>query len=184
MPKRVTERADVLPALTEVFRDYGFDGASLTLIGQRTKLGKGSLYHFFPGGKEEMASAVLDEIGAWFETHVFTPLRDEPDPRRGIARMLETVDMYFRSGQRVCLVGVFALGEVRDRFATQIHGYFARWRDALRAALIRMGRDETAAAGLAEDTLVAIQGGLVMARSLDDPGAFQRTLQRVKERLK
>jgi hypothetical protein len=29
-------------------------------------LGKGSLYHFFPGGKEDMAKAVLDEVAVWF----------------------------------------------------------------------------------------------------------------------
>ena len=62
MPRLVTERADTLPALAVVFRECGYDGASLALIGQHTRLGKGSLYHFFPGGKEEMADAVLGEM--------------------------------------------------------------------------------------------------------------------------
>ena len=60
MPGTVAERADALPALGEVFREHGFEGASLALIGERTGLGKGSLYHFFPGGKEEMAAAVTE----------------------------------------------------------------------------------------------------------------------------
>ena len=63
MPRVISERADALPALAEVFREHGFEGASLSLISERTGLGKGSLYHFFPGGKEEMAAAVLDDIG-------------------------------------------------------------------------------------------------------------------------
>nr|WP_283949711.1 TetR/AcrR family transcriptional regulator [Limobrevibacterium gyesilva] len=172
-----------MPALTEVFREHGFEGASLALIGQRTNLGKGSLYHFFPGGKEEMASAVLGEIGAWFETSVFKPLRDENDPRRAIGRMFEAVDTYFRSGQRVCLVGAFALGDARDRFAAQIHAYFAVWNDALRGALVRAGRDEETARTLAEEVLAAIQGSLVLARALNDPGSFQRALERLKARL-
>src|SRR3954469_22668198 len=62
MAKTVAERAAVLPVLGEVFREHGFEGASLSLIGERTGLGKGSLYLFFPGGKEEMATAVLAEI--------------------------------------------------------------------------------------------------------------------------
>ena len=48
-----------------------------------TGLGKGSLYHLFPGGKAEMAAAVLAEIDAWFEAAVFAPLRDRPDTRQG-----------------------------------------------------------------------------------------------------
>ena len=50
MAKPVSERADLLPLISEVFRSHGYEGATLTLIGKATGLGKGSLYHFFPGG--------------------------------------------------------------------------------------------------------------------------------------
>lgn len=183
MAKIVSERADVLPALAEVFREHGFEGASLSLIGQRTKLGKGSLYHFFPGGKEEMASAVLDEIDDWFKTNVFKPLREVADPRCAIAGMLQSVDDYFRSGRRVCLIGAFALGDARDRFAKQIRSYFAAWNNALAEALMRLGKDDESARSLAEETLAAIQGGLVLARALNDPRVFQRMLVHLKARL-
>jgi AcrR family transcriptional regulator len=56
------ERADVVPLLAEIFRELGFEGATLSRITERTGIGKGSLYHFFPGGKEEMAAAVLAEV--------------------------------------------------------------------------------------------------------------------------
>ncbi|HKX35432.1 MAG TPA: TetR/AcrR family transcriptional regulator, partial [Rhizorhapis sp.] len=52
MAKTVKERSDIIPVLGEVFREHGFEGASLAIISARTGLGKGSLYHFFPGGKE------------------------------------------------------------------------------------------------------------------------------------
>ena len=45
------ERADVIPLIAEVFREFGFEGTSLSRITEKTALGKGSLYHFFPGGK-------------------------------------------------------------------------------------------------------------------------------------
>jgi AcrR family transcriptional regulator len=178
----VAERADVLPALAEVFREHGFEGASLALIGERTGLGKGSLYHFFPGGKEEMAAAVLAEIDGWFEQHIFQPLREE-DPRRAVPEMIRAVDGYFRSGRRVCLVGALALGDVRDRFGAAIRGYFAAWTDALAQALERAGRDEAVARDRAEDAVAAIQGALVLARALDDPAAFRRSLARIEARL-
>jgi len=179
----VAERADVLPALGELFREHGYDGASLSLIVARTGLGKGSLYHFFPGGKAEMAEAVLAEIAAWFESRVFAPLRAEPDPRRAVAGMLEAVDEYFRSGRRVCLVGAFALGDARDRFAAPIAGYFSDWRQALASALERSGRTRDDAESLAEEAVGAIQGALVLARAEGDPAAFGRTLERLRARL-
>lgn len=179
----VAERADVLPVLGEVFREHGFEGASLSIIGERTGLGKGSLYHFFPGGKEEMAASVLAEIDGWFETRIFRPLRTEKDAARAVATMIKAVEDYFRSGQRVCLVGALALNDSRDLFARQIRSYFARWNDALAAALMRAGHPRREAKALAEETLAAIQGSLVLARAMRDPTLFTRALARVKARL-
>ena len=176
MARPVAERADILPILAELFREHGYEGASLSLITERTGLGKGSLYHFFPGGKEEMAAAVLAEIDGWFEANIFRPLREATDPLEAVTATLDATEEYFRSGRRVCLVGVFALSDTRDRFALAISGYFAGWRDALTDALVRAGQP----ADLAEEILAALQGGLVLARALDDPGTFQRAVARSK----
>ena len=181
--KTVHQRADVLPALGEVFREHGFEGASLALIGARTGLGKGSLYHFFPGGKEEMAEAVLAEIDAWFAREIFAPLRGAKDAGKAIAAMLAATDGYFRSGRRVCLIGAFALGDVRDRFARRVDGYFAAWQEALAAALRRLGHRKSAAAALSEEAVAGIQGALVLARARNDPDIFRRSLRRLGERL-
>jgi AcrR family transcriptional regulator len=183
VPRTIAERADTLPALGEVFREHGFEGASLSVIGERTGLGKGSLYHFFPGGKEEMAGAVLAEIDAWFEANIFAPLREDAGAARAIGRMFKAVDAYFRSGRRVCLVGALALTDSRDLFARRIRGYFADWTEALADALIRAGHGRRRAHALAEETVAAIQGALVLARAMHDPALFQRALARTKRRL-
>jgi TetR/AcrR family transcriptional regulator, lmrAB and yxaGH operons repressor len=183
MAKIVSERADLLPAMAEVFREHGFEGASIALITERTGLGKGSLYHFFPGGKEEMAAAVLGEIEAWFTTHIFAPLQWDSDAASAIDRMFQAVIEYFDSGRRVCLVGAFALATSRDRFAKPVLSYFRMWKEALAAALVRIGHDKSAAEQRSEEALAVIQGSLVLARALDDRMVFARSMKRLKERL-
>ena len=183
MARTMVERGDVIPLLAEVFRTYGFEGASLARITEGTKLGKGSIYNFFPGGKDEMADAVLAEIDGWFREQVFQPLRGADDAALGIAQMFEAVGRYFLSGRKVCLVGVFALGFERDRFAVKVQGYFAEWVDALAAALARTGRDTAGALALAEDAVGGIQGALVLARAADEPQLFMRALERLQRRL-
>ncbi len=182
MPQRA-DRKEILAALAEVFREHGFEGASLSLISEATGLGKGSLYNYFPGGKEEMAATVLAEIDLWFETHIFKPLREEKEPQRAIDHMLQAVDAYFRSGRRLCLVGVLALGDSRDHFAQQVSGYFSAWMLALAAALTRAGQDGETANALAEEAVAEIQGALILARAMPASGAFQRALDRLKSRL-
>jgi AcrR family transcriptional regulator len=179
---RIADRDKLIAALGEIFRERGFEGASLSVITERTGLGKGSLYHFFPGGKAEMAQVVLDEVSAWFEKHVFVPLRESADPAAGIAHMFNAVIRFFRSGRRVCLVGTFALDDTRDRFATEIRTYFSAWTEALAAALARDGFDVEAARAMAEDVVAGIQGALVLARSQQEPAVFTRAITRLHQR--
>ena len=183
MARVIAERSDVLPLLTEIFRTYGYEGASLARIGASTGLGKGSLYHFFPVGKDEMAAAVLAHIDLWFQQNVYAPLRETSDPRRGIVHMFRETRRYFLSGQKVCLIGVFALGNERDRFALAVKSYFVDWAVALAGALERDGRDAAAAMALSEDVVGGIQGALVLARAMDKPRLFVSALARMEKRL-
>jgi len=176
-------RAGILSQLGEVFRVHGYEGASLSLITQATGLGKGSLYHLFPGGKEQMAAEVLAEIDAWFRENVFTPLIECADARQGVEQMFVSVERYFLSGRRVCLVGVFALGAARDTFGKSVRGYFKAWAEALTTTLRRLGRSPADAAARAEDILLGIQGALVLARANGDPAIFARALQRLRKRV-
>lgn len=182
MAHKTAERGDVIPILAEIFREYGFAGASLSEITKRTGLGKGSLYHFFPNGKDEMAKAVLDDVAGWFETNIFMPLRESEDPTAGIDHMFKAVIRFFYSGRRICLVGTFALDDTRDRFASEIQSYFAAWTRVLAAALKRSGFDTKVARATAEDVVAGIQGALVLARAQDDLCVFTRAMKRLHQR--
>lgn len=182
MTRTVFEKADVVPLVAEVFRELGYEGASMSSITARTSLSKGSLYHFFPGGKEEMAREILAHVDAWFVREVFEPLERE-EPRSAIAHMWRSVGTYFQSGRRVCLIGAFALDETRDRFAEPIRAYFRRWIAALKAALVRGGVKPASAGQLAEDVVAGIQGALTLVRALDDDAIFGRSLARLKRRI-
>ena len=183
MARYINGRSDLLPILTEIFREYGFDGASLSVLSKQTGLGKGSLYHFFPGGKEEMASAVLADIDAWFATHIFAPLYQAPTTQAGVRQMLEAVERYFHSGQRMCLMGVFALGSDKEQFAVQVNRYFTAWVDALADALARSPAHAKMAREAAQDAVGSIQGALILARGLGQPALFTEALRRLERRL-
>lgn len=180
--RAVFERPDTIPLIAEVFRELGYEGASFSRITERTGLSKGSLYHFFPEGKEQMAAEVLAHIDAWFEANVFAPLGRD-DPREAIAQMWRAVLDYFHSGRRVCLVGVFAMDETRDVFSDAIRTYFQRWIKVLKQALVRAGVNKTRAQDLAEECVAGIQGGLVIARATGDAAAFVRTVRRLAARV-
>jgi hypothetical protein len=68
-------------------------------------------------------------------------------------------------------------------FAVQVHDYFERWNDALSRLLARSGLNARTARRRSTDALLSIQGALVLARALDDPGIFRRALSDVSARL-
>ncbi|MBN9595085.1 MAG: TetR/AcrR family transcriptional regulator [Afipia sp.] len=183
MAKREAARDDILAALAEVFRAHGYEGTTLSLITEATGLGKGSLYNLFPGGKEQMANEVLAAIDLWFNEKIYTPLRTAADPAKGIADMYAATSDYFHSGQRVCLVGVVALGASRDLFGEKVKVYFAGWVDALAAALRHLGYGNVEARRKSEQAVLEIQGALVLARAFDDPKVFLRALKESERRL-
>ncbi len=177
MARLVYERADLLPVLGEIFREYGYEGTSLALITGRTGLGKGSLYNFFPGGKSQMAQAVLGDIQAWFAQEIFQPLEEGG----GLEPMFDRVEAYFCQGRRVCLMGTFALTETRDRFAQQLSVYFERWEAVLVTYFTRRGETEKLARQKAVDILIGIQGGLTLSRARNDPEYFRQGLKHLRE---
>ena len=180
MARLVAEREDVVEELGEIFRKHGFEGTSISLITAQTKLGKGSLYHFFPGGKDEMAEAVLTHIRLWFEQHIFWPL-EARDPVAGIESMFSETEIYFHSGQRICLVGAFALDQTRDRFAEVVNGYFTRWISCLAGALVRNGMEEGDARRKAVLVVSGIQGAIILARATNDKQHFADILADLKK---
>ena len=57
-------RTRILTATGELFRRQGYNGTSLSQVSTAAPATIGSIYHFFPGGKEALAAAVIDSTGS------------------------------------------------------------------------------------------------------------------------
>lgn len=183
MARTVLDRSDAVRALAGVFRKRGFEGGSLSVIQQETGLGRGSLYHFFPEGKTDMARAVLDQVSEWFEERIFTPLRTTDDATKAVEAMSQEVADYFASRESVCLFAAIAMGQEKDTFAEAVRTYFTDWVDALAGALRRGGLPAQQAADRALDAVATIQGGLIVARAYDDYPTFVQIVDRTTQHL-
>lgn len=60
--ERLTRRNAMLAAASEAFAEKGFAEATLEEIAQRAEFGKGTLYNYFPGGKQEILLAVFGQL--------------------------------------------------------------------------------------------------------------------------
>jgi len=60
--ERLQRRDMILRASCALFAEKGFAGTSLDEIATRAEFGKGTLYNYFPGGKEEILLAIFQEL--------------------------------------------------------------------------------------------------------------------------
>lgn len=176
-------REEVIARLVPVFRQCGYEGATLAKLSESTALGRASLYHHFPSGKREMAAAVLNYMNQWLESSVLEPLRQGGKPAERICAMSTNLYKFYNSGKDACLLAVLTLGESRDLFHTQIRKALNTWIETLSQVLVEAGIEPNCARSRAEDAILKIQGSLVLARGLDDTKLFERVLKCLVEDL-
>lgn len=176
-------KQEAIPLLVDVFRQYGYEGATLSRLSKATGLGKASLYHYFPNGKEEMAEAVLKHVNGWLEENILALLRTGCQPTERIRAMSKAVDQLYCHGEHACLLAVLSLGKSHDLFQDQIQQALNAWIDAIAQVLIGAGTNPAQARIRAEDAILQIQGALVLARGLDNTAPFQRVLKRLSDNL-
>lgn len=172
-----------VPCLLRLFRQYGYDGATLSKISEATGLGKASLYHHFPGGKDEMVEAVLNYLESWLEQNILQPLASSGDAPTRLRQMCDRLNDLYEGGQQPCLFAILLLGSATDVFHDKLKALFRAWIDAIAAVLIESGMDEKLAQQRGEDAAIAIQGSLILSQGLDNPVPFQRVIQHLPEEL-
>jgi TetR/AcrR family transcriptional regulator, lmrAB and yxaGH operons repressor len=174
MPAR-RSRQQVIPAIRDVFRRRGYDGASLAAISKATGLGRASLYHHFPGGKDEMAEAALEDVAAIIDGRIVATLRrrEEP-PAKRLAAMAAELVRFHEGGRAACLCGVLAL--TAPPLRPRVRAVFARWLDALANLAQEAGLHRTAARNAAEEALSRIEGALIITAAQENPKPFRHAL--------
>jgi TetR/AcrR family transcriptional repressor of lmrAB and yxaGH operons len=104
-------RQKVLDATVQLLSQSGLSGAGLNHVIERSGASRGSLYHFFPGGKEQWVTEALRIYAETFSAGCERAIAKAPTVSDGIAsiflfaaKMMKARD--FRSG---CPVGAVAL---------------------------------------------------------------------------
>ncbi|PZO40569.1 MAG: TetR/AcrR family transcriptional regulator [Pseudanabaena frigida] len=173
-----------VPTLLKLFRQFGYEGVTLSKISQETGLGKASLYHHFPKGKAEMAEVALTHVNNWLETSILEILDRPEQPIAKFQSMCEEASQFFNEGQNSCLWAVLVIEQSSDElFHAQIQWAFSQWIEAIAKVLIAAGLDAKLAKERGEDAMISIQGALILSHSLKDFAPFQRVLKQLPQEL-
>jgi TetR/AcrR family transcriptional repressor of lmrAB and yxaGH operons len=169
-----TARNRIVPLIARAFRRYGYEAASMSVLSTETKLGRSSLYHYFPGGKEDMAMAVLDLAGRFVRVDLMAKLL-EPDTRRNqVDKFIGKLREYYEGGTVGCLYGVLTLHDCPHHVGDRVAALTQDWITALADYL--KSRGDPSARANAGRIVRHLQGGLVVSLATRDPRQFEAAL--------
>lgn len=177
-PSKIDDN-ELLDRLMDVFRLHGYEGASLSRISEATGLQRASLYHRFPGGKEEMAQAVMSRVDQWFAEHILAPLSGDGEPTKRVRKMASRLADFYESGRQSCLLDALSLGGETNALQQHVADSFNAWLGAMAAVAREAGASAAAARRRSQDALVQIQGALVFSRATGDARPFERVVARL-----
>ena len=168
----------------------GFSATSLDDICTEAGLTKGSLFHYF-SSKEDLGSAVLDRYLARVFVKLDEVRAQESDPLGRVCACLEflATEAEVFPLRHGCILGRFTqeLSETHPRIRAQCAGNFGRWIDSIAADLEEAAERRNVlnvdARALAEYTLAAFEGALILARADGDGAVVRRVLAHTRHYL-
>ena len=169
-------RERLLAAAIRLFQSRGYDATGVADILVAARAPKGSLYHHFPRGKEQIAEAAIRSIASDVDGLIAKRRASgatASEMLRAVAGDMAT--WLERTGWREGgLLAALAQAAPRaPRLRAAVRRAYGGWRTALGEALAADGIDERRCADLAWLAIATLEGGLVLAR-VERRGALLR----------
>jgi len=159
-------RQRIILESVKLFQRHGYHGTPVSAILKATKIPKGSLYHHFPEGKEQVASAALDWLTK--EIVVFLGARDQ-EGATGQSMLTAMAQFYCQlsksqSAVRGSLIAVLASESIPDspRLSKELATSISQIETILERGFDRQGVLDPA--GSATQSLALLEGAFLMNR--------------------
>ena len=166
-------RQRIVDASAELFGRNGYTATGIKAILSASDAPFGSLYHFFPGGKEELGAEAIRVAGGTYLALVkafFGGSANVVDATRsffeGAAAMIEATDYADACPIATVALEVASVSEPMRRACAEA---FGSWLDELERHFNEAGIESSRSHELAVELFCAIEGAFLLSRATRDP---------------
>ncbi|HWC39307.1 MAG TPA: TetR/AcrR family transcriptional regulator [Acidimicrobiales bacterium] len=174
---RATEhppRERMVRSAAQLIRRKGVSGTGMREIVVEADAPRGSLQHYFPGGKDELVAEALLWMGGVAARRVRRNLDrlDVPTPSALLAAIVDdwrrdlTTEGF--TGGCPLMAAAADTAATNDDLKGVLRRAFEGWQDPLTAALIELGVPDDRAERLATLVISALEGAIILARVRSD----------------
>ena len=139
--ERLMRRQAILEAAQAVFAEKGYENATLDEIAQRAEFGKGTLYNYFEGGKEDILFSIFDEIHEGLLTLIQESFA--PDPANALSSrelfhgFLMSCFEFYEKHQHLFMILIKEGHQMYFSEDREKAGYFQKQRNQMVKALVQ-----------------------------------------------
>ena len=157
-----TTKERIVDASAELFRRHGYTGTGMKQIVAAANAPFGSLYHFFPGGKEQLGEEVIRSSGEMYYQLFEAMVDPAPDPVTGAAAVLEETDY-----ADACPIATVALevASTNDQLRRATADVFESWISLAADRPVDAGILPTKARELAIQIVASLEGAFILSRA-------------------
>lgn len=162
-------RDQIIETACELLESQGFHATGLNQIVKESGAPKGSLYYYFPNGKDEIAEAAIQRAGAATAERIRAHLAGTSDVATAvrdfvlmIAHAVEASG--FQSGGPLTTIAM-ETATTNARLNGACRAAYTQLQQAFEAKLLESGTTATQARELALFITCAIEGGIILART-------------------
>ncbi len=159
-----------------LFRRQGYTATGITQIAGAAGATVGSIYHFFPGGKADLAEHAIRDAGASYRNLVAGVLNSAEDPEAAILLMFGTaaealVDSDYADACPLATVAL-EVASTDQRLREAVDAVFGDWLDTATAWMNRWV-PEPVDRELARSMIMLLEGAFLLAQTSRDTTPLQ-----------
>ncbi len=163
-------RERIVRRSAELFRRQGYAGTGVKQIVAEASAPFGSLYHFFPGGKEQLGEEVIRTSGALYGQLIDAFYVPGADPVAATRNFFAAAAVSVRESDYAdaCPIATVALevSSTSEPMRQACADVFDGWLDGATERLVECGLPRKRSRALAFELIAALEGAFVLARAL------------------
>jgi AcrR family transcriptional regulator len=168
VPSETKDR--IISATAELFRRQGYNATGVKQIVEAAKAPFGSVYHFFPGGKEELGAEVIRWSGAMYGLLGPAVFGGAPDVVTGVEDFFAGAAEHLRETDYAdaCPIATVALevASASEPLRQATADVFALWLDGLTEIFAAARIPDDRSRELAVAMIAALEGAFVLSRAM------------------
>ena len=178
-----TKREQIIETTCQLMEMQGYHATGLNQILAESDAPKGSLYYYFPDGKEGLAIEAIAHTGSMILSRIEESMAAYEDAAEAVRQFILNLAFYveksdYQAGGPITAVALES-ASTNERLTAVCHETYQSWQNAIEEKLRANDFMPDRAQRLAALIIAALEGGIILSRT----ERSQRPLQAIAEEI-